>query len=277
MTILVTGATGSVGRHVVEELVRRRAGVRALSRDPEKANLPEEVEVVSGDLAKPETLLPTLEGVTGVHLINFNGGEYGNAALETGPEIVELAAKAGVRKITVLCGGEEGSVERAVRDSSLEWTLLKPVEFMAGHDLDWGESIRAEGVVREPFVDRTSAVVHEADIGAVAAAVLAEGDCYSGKTLVITGPEALTLSEKVKIIGAAVGKDIQLIELSEAQACEKWRAEGYPEELVEFLVSVYKDTPAEGYTVAPTVERVTGRPARTFAQWAAEHADAFRP
>lgn len=275
MTILVTGATGAIGRHVVEELVRRGVGVRALSRNPGKANLPEEVEVVSGDLAAPETLVPALKGVSGLHLINFDAGMYGNAPLETGEDIVALAREAGVQRVTVLLGGEEGSIEQAVRGGDLEWTFLQPVEFMAGHDLDWGESIRTEGVVREPFVGRKSALVHEADIGAVAATVLAEGG-YGGHTLVITGPEALTLSEKVRIIGEVIESDIRLIELTEEQACEKWRSEGYPDELIEFLVSMYKDTPEEGYTVAPTVERLTGRKPRTFAQWVAEHADAFR-
>lgn len=169
--------------------------------------------------------------------------------------LVPSSSSREVRRVTVLCGGEEGTVERAVRDSDLEWTLLRPAEFMAGHDLDWGEYIRAGGVVREPFADRTSALVHEADIGAVAATVLAEGG-YGGETLVITGPEALTLSEKVSIVGEVVGRDVRLIELTEEQAREKWRS--------------------EGYTVHPTVEQVTCRPARTFARWVSENADAFR-
>ena len=275
MKVLVTGATGNVGRNLVEELVGKGVDVRALTRNPERARFPEAAEVAAGDLSAPETLTTAMEGVDGLHLINFDAGEYGPTMLETGPAIVWMAQEAGVRRITVLCGGEEGSVERAVRESDLEWTLLQPVEFMAGHDADWGESICAEGVVREPFAGRKSALVHEADIGAVAATILAEGG-YGGETLPVTGPEALTLSEKVGIIEEVVGRDVKLIELTEEQAREKWRSEGYPDELIEFLVSVYGDTPEIGYTVAPTVERVTGRPPRTFAEWVAEHADAFR-
>lgn len=275
MKVLVTGATGNVGRHVVEELVGKGVGVRAMTRDPERVEFPEEVEVVAGDLSAPETLAAAMEGVDGLHLINFDAGEYGAAALETGEEVVARAKDAGVRRVTVLCGGEEGTVERSVRGSDLEWTLLQPVEFMAGHDLDWGESIRAEGVVREPFVDRRSALVHEADIGAVAATVLAKGG-YGGEALPITGPEALTLREKVRIIGEVVGREVKLVELTEAEAREKWRSDGYADELMEFLVSVYAHTPEIGYTVAPTVERVTGRPARAFAEWVADNAGAFR-
>ncbi len=272
MTILVTGATGTVGRHVVDQLRQAGQRVRALTRNPAKASLPDGVEVVGGDLAAPETLGPALDGVTGLHLITFGGDDY--ATLQTGPEIVELAMKAGVRRVTVLGGGGMGPVEQAVEDSDLEWTHLQPVEFMA-NTLHWAESIRAEGVVREAFGGRLSAMIHEADIGAVAATVLSE-EGHAGKTYTLTGPEALTPPQMVHTIGAAIGRDLQFVELTEAQARARWRASGYPDEAIEFFVFVQRDTPPVGYTVVPTVERVTGRPARTFAQWAAEHAGAFR-
>jgi uncharacterized protein YbjT (DUF2867 family) len=103
MTNLVTGATGTVGRQVVAELLRRGQSVRALTRDPAKAGLPDGVEVVRGDLTDAETLAPALEGVTGLHLITFGGPYF--APLETGPRILQLAKAAGVRRITVLHGG----------------------------------------------------------------------------------------------------------------------------------------------------------------------------
>jgi len=111
--------------------------------------------------------------------------------------------------------------------------------------------------------------------GAVAATVLSE-EGHAGKTYTLTGPEALTPPQMVHTIGAAIGRDLQFVELTEAQARARWRASGYPDEAIEFFVFVQRDTPPVGYTVVPTVERVTGRPARTFAQWAAEHAGAFR-
>ncbi|MGH8908959.1 MAG: NAD(P)H-binding protein [Egibacteraceae bacterium] len=272
MTILVTGATGTVGRHVVDQIMRAGQHVRALTRNPAKANLPDAVEVVRGDLAAPETLAAALDGVTSMHLITFGGDDY--APLRTGPEIVELATKAGVRRITVLMGGEKGPVEQAVEASDLEWTHLQPVEFMA-NALEWAASIRAEGVVREPFGNRLSAMVHEADIGAVAATALSE-DGHAGRTYTLTGPEALTVPRKVRTIGAAIGRDLRFVELTEEQARERWRESGCSNEVIEFLVWVYGSTPAVGYTVVPTVEQVTGRPPRTFSQWAVEHADAFR-
>lgn len=273
MTILVTGATGSVGRHVVDRLVQSGQRVRALTRNPARADLPGEVEVVAGDLTALETVAPALDGVTGMHLITFGGDDY--AALRTAPEIMELATKAGVRRVTVLLGGEKGPVEQAVEASDLEWTHLQPVEFMA-NALEWAESIRAEDVVREAFGSRLSAMVHEADIGAVAATALVE-DGHAGKTYTLTGPEVLTVPRKVRTIAAAIGRDIEFVELTEEQARMRWRESGYPDEVIEFFVFVHGNTPPMGYTVVPTVEEVTGRPPRTFAQWAAEHADAFRP
>src|SRR5688572_23147958 len=114
MTILVTGATGNVGRNVVKHLVAQGHAVRALSRAPQKAQLPEGVEVVAGDLSDPSTLESALDGVSALHLINFHG-EY--QPLETGAEIVALAEKAGVKRVTVLRGGQEGTVEAAVQAS----------------------------------------------------------------------------------------------------------------------------------------------------------------
>lgn len=271
MKVLVSGATGTVGRHIVEQLLRAGASVRALTRDPHKARFADEVEVVSGDLTAPQTLVPALEGVDALHLITFGGDDY--AELETGDEIVALARKAGVRRVTVLMGGESGSVDRAVRASDLEWTFLRPVEFMSGA-LDWAGSIRDEGVVRDGFSNRRSAMIHEADIGAVAATALLE-DGHAGKTYTLTGPEVLTPPELVRTIGAAIGRPISYVELTEEQAREQWRAAGFPPEHIEFFVMVHGNTPPEGYTVLPTVEQVTGRPARTFAQWAAENAAAF--
>lgn len=272
MTILVTGATGTVGRHIVNHLVQAGHPVQALSRNPAKANLPDGVEVVAGDLTAPETLALALEGVSAMHLINFGGDDY--AQLQTGAEIVELARKAGVRRVTILQGGDISPLEQAVAASNLEWTLLRPVEFMSGA-LDWAESIRAEGVVRDAFSGRLSAMIHEADIGAVAAKVLVEGG-YGGKTLTLTGPEVLTVPQKIHAIAEAIGRDIQFVELTEAQARERWRESGFSDEDIEFFVWAHGNTPEEGYTVVSTVEQVTGHAPRTFAQWATEHAALFR-
>ncbi|MEU0716918.1 NAD(P)H-binding protein [Streptomyces lavendulocolor] len=269
---LVTGATGTVGRQVVAELLRLGRPVRALTRDPAKADLPGGVEVVRGDLTDPEGLTAALDGVSGLHLITF-GGEY-FAPLETGPRIVELAREAGVRRVTVLNGGGPTPLEDAVRASDLPWTVVMPVEFMA-NALEWADGIRTRDEVCEPFTGRLSAMVHEGDIGAVAAVALTE-DGHAGQEYLVTGPELLTVRDKADAIAAARGRAVRLVELSEAEAVARWRAEGRPQDVIDFLLEVYGDTPPEGRTVLDTVQKVTGRPARTFVDWARAHAGAFR-
>ncbi|MET9368876.1 NAD(P)H-binding protein [Streptomyces griseoflavus] len=270
--ILVTGATGTVGRQVVAELLARGHAVRALTRDPATADLPDRIEVVRGDLTEPDSLVPALEGVTGLHLITFAGALF--TPLETGPRILEAARAAGVRRITVLNGGGPTPLEDAVRaEDGVDWTVLMPVEFMA-NALEWADGIVTADEVREPFVSRLSAMVHEGDIGAVAAVALTE-EGHGRQEYVITGPEALTVRDKVDAIAGARGRPVSLVELSEEEAVARWRAAGQPEEVIGFLFDVYGNTPEAGRTVLDTVEKVTGRPARTFTQWAAEHAAAF--
>ncbi|MFE7130519.1 NAD(P)H-binding protein [Streptomyces sp. NPDC057638] len=272
MTILVTGATGTVGRQVVQELLSRGHSVRALTRDPARADLPAEAELVRGDLTDPDACAAAFQGVTGLHLITFEGPYF--TPLETGPRILELATAAGVRRITVLHGGGPSPLEDAVRAGDVPWTVVIPVEFMA-NALEWAESIRTEDQVSEPFVDRLSAMVHEADIGAVVAVALTEGG-HGGQEYVLTGPQALTIRDKTETIAAARNRAVEVVELTREEALARWRAEGQPEEVISFLLEVYGNTPEAGRTVVDTVERITGRPARTFAEWAAQHAGAFR-
>ncbi|MDX1994197.1 MAG: NAD(P)H-binding protein [bacterium] len=273
MTILVTGATGTVGRHLVEQLVQAGEQVRALTRNSARAKFTAEVDVIQGDLTSPASLAAALEGVTGLHLITFGGDDY--APLQTGSEIATLAQQAGVQRVTVLRGsGENGTVETALEASTLDWAFLNPVEFMSGV-LDWAESIREQQMVRMGFVQRKSAIVHEADIASVAAAALTQPG-HGGKTYSITGGEVLTPVQMVQIIGELTGQHIRLIELSEAEAREQWRGQDFPDEVIDFFVWAHGSTPPEGYTVVPTVEQVTGRPPRTFAQWVMENAHYFR-
>ncbi|MFD8560318.1 NAD(P)H-binding protein [Streptosporangium canum] len=273
MTFLVTGATGTVGRLVVTELLEAGQQVRALTRNPAKADLPAGVEVVGGDLGDPGTLGRAFDGVTGVHLINFAGDDY--APLRHGERIVELLAEAGVKRVTVLGGRVDGPLETALASSELDWTLLNPVEFMSNTLKWWADGVRYQGVIREPFGGRLSAMVHERDIAAVAAKVLVEGG-HGGRTYTLTGPEALRTTEKVERLGAAIGKEIGFEELTEAQAREMWAGFGMGQETIEFLIDALGNTPEVGYTVVPTVEEVTGRPARSFAEWARENAESFR-
>lgn len=269
---LVAGATGTVGRPLVHRLLADGHRVRALTRNPDKADLPKGAEVVAGDLSDAASLTEAFEGVSAAHLIGFDGADY--APLANGAEIVDLARRSGVRQVTVLRGGfDKNPLEKALEASDLAWTFLTPVEFMA-NTLEWAPSIRDEGVVRAAFPDVKSAMIHEADIADVAAVALTH-DGHAGQDYWLTGPEALTTREQVRMIGEVLGRDIRYVELTTDEVVAQWRAEGYTEEDIAFFLAVRTDPPEAGYTPLPTVEQVTGRPPRTFAQWVRDHAASF--
>jgi uncharacterized protein YbjT (DUF2867 family) len=278
MPILVTGATGTVGRSLVRQLAQAGEAVRAVTRYPETAGLPAEVEVVRGDFADPPSLIPALRGVERMHLVSME------ESLANGEEILELAVKAGVRRLTHLGHNNPGEPDdspmeaphrafhRAIETSGLEWTHLFPGEFMA-NTLEWAPSIRAESVVRAPFGEWTNAMVHEADIAAIAMVALLR-DGHAGRVYAPTGPEPVRRADAARLIGEALGRTVTFIELTPEQAREHWK-DIYPPEVIEWFLEMgeylYADPP-----IAPDIEEVTGRPGRTFTQWAADHADDFR-
>lgn len=266
MTFLVTGATGKAGRQVVAALLAGGHRVRALTRDPARADFPAEVEVVAGDLTKPESV--PFDGVVGVHLLTVGGDDY--ATLDTGPELAELARKAGVRRVSVLWNGATGPVEAAVAASGLDWVSLRPFDFMS-NTLHIAPAVRAHGEVVEPFGDVPAAIVDEADVGAVSAAVLTQ-DGHAGRTYVLTGPEALTPRQRLAVIAETVGRPLRFVELTEEQARERWRQQGMSPEMTDVLAS-WQGSP---HPANDTVERVLGRPPRSFAQWVAAHVSAFQ-
>ncbi|GAB7190811.1 NAD(P)H-binding protein [Kineococcus sp. NUM-3379] len=269
-TVLVTGATGTVGRPLVARLRSAGHRVRALTRTPATAVPGPGVEVVGGDLTDPASLGRVFEGVGAAHLITFDGAT--SAPLTR--DVVAAAEAAGVRRVTVLRGDVvDGPVESAVRASGLRWTMLAPGEFMAGA-LEWAEQVRTEGVVREGFADAPSAPVHEADIAAVAAEALT-GDGHHGRDLELTGPEVLTVRDRVRILGEVLGRDVRLVEPGRDEVVARWREQGFTEEDVQFFLAMRTDPPEGGRTVRPTVAEVTGRPARPFARWVAENSAAF--
>lgn len=276
MTILVTGATGNVGRLVVDHLVAAGAKVRALTIDPRKAALPPEVEVVEGYLGRIETLPAALEGVELLYLAPLP---------RTVRDVARLARAAGVRRIVDLsssnaddeaAGDPSGwyyyAVEKAVEESGIAWTHLRPGEFMT-NTLAWAEQIRATGVVRAPHADAATAIIDLDDIAAVAARVLLE-DGHIGKKYELTGPEAVKRKDLARLIGEAIGREVRFEEQTRAEAL----AELTPTmgEWAAWYVDGIGQLVEHPQTVLPTVEALTGRPATTFAQWAVKHAAEFR-
>ncbi|MFS0726838.1 NmrA family NAD(P)-binding protein [Paenibacillus sp. 1P07SE] len=272
MTILVTGATGTIGRHLVEHLLGKSQQVRALTRNPDGARLPDGVEVVKGDLMEPATLGAALAGVRAMYL--FPSSDQEGAVLETQPEVVELAREAGVSRVTYLTLYGEGPVEDAIRQSGMQWSFIQPVGFMANALDDWRTPIREKGEVRMLGGKVRSAIVHEADIAAVAAATLVE-DGHHERCYTLTGPELISPEEQVAIISQAIDRPITFVELSEQEARARWVAQGYDEESIAFFVEIHSTPPAIGTTVVTTVEQVTGRPAQPFSAWVEQHREAF--
>ena len=286
MTILVTGATGNVGRLVVERLVEAGERVRALTR--QSARFPAGVEVVRGDLTEPSTLKDALKDADRIYLFPI---------ARTAREVVGQAKRAGVRRVVVLSSGAVTGgfdtdfhlpVERAVEESGLEWTHVRPGEFMLNKLWLWGPSIRAESVVREPFPDAAWCPVHERDIADVAAAALLE-DGHHGKAYDLNGPALITRREQVRAIASAIGRDVQLTMVTPDQARETYlRQGGFAADNADFLLGFedYSGNESDPESIKepdlgalgplPTAQQVTGRPARTFAQWARDHAADFR-
>jgi len=261
MRVLVTGATGKAGAATMRALLARGAEVRALVRDPAVADLPPEVEPVRGELPDPG---PALDGVDAAFLLSG----------VCDPDTAALAERAGVRRVALLWGGYWGPVEDAFSAADLELTSLQPGSFL-GNTLVWGEAVRERSEVAEPFVDVAETMVHETDVGEVAASVLLEPG-HDGRRYQLTGAQPISVRDRVDALAAALDRPLKLIELSEAEARRRWRAEGYDGSLADALVGWMQRPEEEATRVSLDVERVLGRPPLTFADWLPEHVAAFR-
>jgi uncharacterized protein YbjT (DUF2867 family) len=280
---LVTGATGNVGRHVVSQLLGMGARVRALTRNPDSAKLPHDVDVVCGDLSAPRTLDGVVDGVQAVFLLLRSP-----TAAEALPVFLDAIAKH-ARRIVFLSssavqddveeqphaiGKMHADVEHLIEGSGLEWTFVRPGGFSINALTWWGPQIRAGDVVRWPYGAASTAPIHERDIAAVAVRALTE-EGHGRAKYVLTGPESLTQAEQVQTIGEAIGRPLRLEEISSEAAREELLAV-----MPRFIVDVVLDTWAKlvrvPQPVTSTVADVSGTPAHTFRQWANEHADDFR-
>ncbi|MDT7789870.1 MAG: hypothetical protein QOF58_8289 [Pseudonocardiales bacterium] len=272
MTILVTGATGNVGRLVVRGL---GSGVRAVTRDPAKASFPAGVEVVRGDLDDPSSI--PFDGVEKLYLFVHP---------PTAAEVVSLAVKAGVRRIVTLSSGavtygydttHHLPVEQVVEASGVEWTHLRPGEFAANKIDLWGPSIRADGTIVHPNPDEFGQPIHEADIADVAIKVLLE-DGHAGKAYNLSGPPRLTQRQMAHALGEAIGRSLRFQDVTVEEALAYYVSVGWPEEIARYILGIggYEGGEADDFSdyefvVSPDYERLMGRPYRTFAQWARDH------
>jgi uncharacterized protein YbjT (DUF2867 family) len=274
---LVTGASGNVGAEVVRALTAAGQEVRALTRSDRPAGLPPQVDAVAGDLNRPESLTAALAGVRGVFLL---------PGYEDMDGLLAEVRAAGVERVVLLSGSSAGTgdtsnaisaymirSENAVRGSGVPWTILRPYGFMS-NALRWRDQLEAGDVVVEPFADVAVAVIDPADLGAVAASALLDAG-HEGRTYVLSGPEALRPADRVRILGAALGRPLRLEPQSNADARAQMTSQ-MPAEYVDAFFDFYVDGSLDESQVQPTVREVLGREPRSFEQWASAHADAFR-
>jgi uncharacterized protein YbjT (DUF2867 family) len=267
--VLVTGATGKVGRNVVAGLLKRGALVTALTRDRGRADLPAGVEVVQGDLTDAHPLAEQLERVDDVFLVwplltARGADELIDVLANHGGRIVYLSAEAAGRRALSFWA----SVERSIERSAAEWVFLRPTGF-AANTMMWADQIRRGDVVRWPYGNAARSLIDERDVADVAVLALTE-DRHVGARYVITGPGAITQAEQVQVIGDALGRDLRWEEIPRHDVQD--RLSGIPSTALDTWAS-FTVTPE---VVTATMREVTGRDARSFADWAQDHVDDFR-
>lgn len=275
--ILVTGASGNVGREVVAQLRAAGAPVRVLTRRAADVRFASGVEVAEGELGAADTLVPALQGVEAVFLFTP----------PTGPGVLAaLAQAAGVKRGVLLSSiatqkadprvnpiaARHAAAERALRESGLAWTLLRPDTF-AANALEWGASIRAEGVVRAPFGRSRRCPIHESDLAAVAVQALLH-PVHEGLAYWLTGPALLSQIEQVEAIAQAIGRPLRFEEMGREAALADLTTR-LPAATAERLLDYLQKSINEPPPVSPDVERVLGRAALDFATWAQDHRTDF--
>jgi uncharacterized protein YbjT (DUF2867 family) len=276
--ILVTGATGNVGAELVRALAGMKERVRAVvRRDADRAKLPAGVDAFVGDMNRPESLAGAVEGVGAIHLLS------GYEGLD---RLLADARHARVERVVlqsssaVPTGDMSNAVaryhilsERAVRDSGLAWTFLQPNSFMS-NTLQWIPQLRAGDVVRAPFADVPIATIDPHDVAAVSARALTSSD-HEGRSYRLSGPDSLLPADRVRVLGQVLGRKLRFEGQSDVEAREEMLA-SMPAEYVDAFFGFFADGKLDESEVRDTVERVTGRPPRSFEQWASAHVEAFR-
>lgn len=283
--ILITGATGLVGRTLVATLKSRGAGIRAVTRTAGAEPLQAGVETVVADLTRPESLAAALEGVDALFV-------HPRAVGKNAGKLLALAAENGVRRVVALSamnvdddpahqpsrmnGDLNKEVEDEVVSSGLPWVAVRANSFAMNAIGMFGAQVRAGDVVRAPYANFAEAPIHELDLAAVIGHALL-GDDLDGRRIPVTGPQSLTHEEMVAVIAAVVDRPLSFQEVPPEAAARGMVANGLPEAFVTALMARYARGAGQPAIVTDDVEQILGRPARTFAQFVADHADAFRP
>jgi uncharacterized protein YbjT (DUF2867 family) len=281
--ILVIGGTGNVGREVVRQLRGTDARVRVMTRSPDAAALPPPLEVMRGDLTVPETLDRCLRDIDAVFLVWVAPPAAAADALD------RIAKHA--RRIVFLtaplktlhpffqqpnpASAMAARIEQLIEASGMKWTFLRAGMFAGNARHFWGPQVRAGGVVRWPYLDAPTAPTDERDLAAVAVRALREDD-GDGAEYVVTGPQSLTQAEQIQIIGRAIGRPLRIEPMTPDEArSELVPVLGSPA-VVNMLLNAWAAAVGQPAFVTSTFAELTGRPARTFLDWASDHAAEFR-
>lgn len=271
-TVLVVGASGRIGGEVGRQLRIAGAHVRAATRHPETLSSDDHDEAVAIDLADPATLEPALEGVDAVSLIWPFFDTSADARRKAAPVTERIGASA--RRVVYLSSQTVehdpdsfwAVVEDALTAHVEEWTMLRPTGFAVNAE-QWAPQILAGDVVRWPFGQLARPLIHESDIAAVTVQALL-GPGHHGRRYVLSGPERITQQAQVELIGEAIGRPLRWLELDRDRA----RSElGLP----EVMLDAWERILHQPEPVTDEVQRLLGRPARRFADWARDHADKF--
>jgi len=282
--VLVSGATGTTGSEVVRQLVAAGVAVRAMTRSAESAARLRDsgLEAVVADLGDPGTLPAALEGVDAVYVANPASPELAGheralarAVAEAGVgHLVKLSVVGAAPDSPITFGRLHFEAEQAVRESGARWTMVRPNGFMQ-NTLAWAAQIPA-GTVYGPIMDARWSIVDVRDVAAIAVAALGDPRAHGGETYTVTGPETSSPREQIAILAEVLGRDIAAQEVSIDQAKESMLGAGWPAWNVERmgeLFHLYAEGLAE--SVSPDVQRLKGRPAHDYRQFASDHRDAF--
>jgi uncharacterized protein YbjT (DUF2867 family) len=269
--IVVTGATGNVGRPLVRALAEAGAEVTAVSR--RDGDVPAGVRHVRADLTDPQSLAPALEGADALFLLT--SGEF-HAAGDL-DKVVAMAKE--VRRVVLLSSVGVGTgrhrpvLEEAVTSAGLDWTILRPGGF-ASNAMQWAEQVRATRTIAAPFADVAIPIIDPDDIAAVAAVVL-RADGHSGRIYELSGPASISPRAQAEVIGDALGEPVRFVELTRAEAREHL-LRFMPEPVAEATLDALGEPLPRELRVSEAVEQLLGRPARPFTEWARRNIAAFK-
>jgi uncharacterized protein YbjT (DUF2867 family) len=278
--IVVTGATGNVGRVLVEALTSAGEQVRAVSRGTLPIAVPSGAAHHRADLAEPDTLRPAVDGARALFLLVSGAGAHLDADAILGvakaggvEHVVLLSSQAAATRPDSVSHSPLRGIEEAVRGSGMEGTFLRPGGFTS-NAYAWAESIRATRTVAAPFGDVGLPLVDPGDIAAVAAAVLTRPG-HTGRAYELTGPALTTPRERAHLIGEALGEPVRFVEQSPEEARAQM-LQFMPEPVVEGTLAILGAPTAAEQRISPDVEEVLGRAPRGFADWVGSNVAAFK-